>query len=64
MSRKATVIIEGNARQQERVIHELNKLVSEANREPELNVSLQSQQIDTMDSDVDVSDAFTDGGQK
>jgi len=61
MSRKATVIIEGNKRQQERMIHEINKLVSEANREPELTASLQTEHVDEDTMNVDA--AFTDGGQ-
>jgi hypothetical protein len=43
--KKAVVFLEGNQRQQEAFVHELNKLVSEANAQPELEASLQTEDI-------------------
>lgn len=49
MSKKATVILEGNNVQVEQCIHELSKLVSEANSQPELIATLQTEEVDNTD---------------
>jgi len=59
MSKKAVVIVEGNTKQTERLVHELSKLVSEANQQPELTASLQTESVDTSDDEV----VFTTGGE-
>lgn len=59
MSKKAVVIVEGNTNQTERLVHELTKLVSEANQQPELTASLQTESVETTDDEV----AFTTGGE-
>jgi len=43
--KKAVVFLEGNQRQQEAFVHELTKLVSEANAQPELTASLQTTDV-------------------
>lgn len=43
--KKATMIIEGNQHEVERVIHQLAKLNQEANRQPELTTSLQTEAL-------------------
>jgi len=43
--RKATIILEGNSRKQERFVHELKKAVSEADQEPELTATIQVSQV-------------------
>jgi malonyl CoA-acyl carrier protein transacylase len=50
--KQAQIVIEGNARQQDRVIHELQKLVSEANREPEVNVTMHTERVDTQSEEA------------
>lgn len=49
--KKAVIILEGNTRQRESFIHELNKLVSEANAQPELEASLQTEDIEQSEQD-------------
>lgn len=43
--KKATIILEGNEVAVQQAIHELNKLKSEANRQPELTATLQSESL-------------------
>lgn len=43
--KKATIILEGNEKQVESAIHELNKLRSEANRQPELTATIQTEAL-------------------
>jgi hypothetical protein len=59
--KQAKLIIDGNTRQQDRVVHELQKLVSEANQQPELDVSMQTEHVD-QDEPLEVETAF-DGGK-
>ena len=43
--RKATIIMEGNSRQIESMIHELNKIADEANAQPELTATMQTEDM-------------------
>jgi hypothetical protein len=43
--KKTTIILEGNEKQVESAIHELSKLKSEANRQPELTASMQTESL-------------------
>jgi len=43
--KKATIILEGNEKQVESAIHELSKLKSEANRQPELTATIQTEAL-------------------
>lgn len=52
-------MIDGNQKQQDRVIHELQKFVSEANREPEVDVTLHTEHVDT---DTEEGKPAFDGG--
>jgi len=58
--KKAVVYLEGNTRQQESFIHELSKLVSEANQQPELTASLQTIDVVTDPEGVE----FSRGGEE
>jgi len=50
--KKATMIIEGNELAVERLIHQLSKLNQEANRQPELTTSLQTEALPANDYDA------------
>jgi len=56
--KKAVVFVEGNTKQSEQFIHELSKLISEANAQPELTASLQTEQVETTGTDIDLDSAF------
>jgi len=43
--KKSVVFLEGNTRQVEEAIHSLNKFVSEANKQPELTATLQTEEV-------------------
>lgn len=47
--KKATIVLEGNSVQIESVIHELSKLQDQANKQPELVATLQTQELDDND---------------
>lgn len=49
MKKKATLILEGNSVQIEQCIHELQKLKSEANRQPELTATVQTEELPETD---------------
>jgi len=53
------LIVEGNTIQTQELEHELRKFVSKANKQPELDVSIQTEQVD--ESDMNLEAAF-DGG--
>lgn len=55
--KEATVIIEGNQHREDQVIHELQKLVSEANSMPEVDATLQTSHYES-DDGMDVDTAF------
>jgi len=57
--KRAKIIVDGNQKQQDRVIHELQKFVSEANREPEVDVTLHTEHVDT---DTEEGKPAFDGG--
>jgi hypothetical protein len=61
--RKAIITLEGNDRKQENAIHQLKKFVAEANREAELDATIQSERIEATETDVDVEQAFERAGQ-
>jgi len=43
--KKSTIILEGNEVAVEQAIHELSKLKSEANRQPELTATIQTESL-------------------
>jgi len=43
--KKATIIMEGNSIQIEQMQHELSKIVSQANKQPELTATMQSEEM-------------------
>lgn len=55
--RKAIITFEGTDKKQEQAIHELQKFVAEANGEPELAATLQSERVDES-AELDVDSAF------
>jgi len=59
--KKATLILEGNEVAVQQAIHKLNKLKSEANRQPELTVTLQSE---SLPEDSDYDQAFQSAANK
>jgi len=63
MSKKAVIIAEGNQKQTERLIHELQKLVSQANSEPELTASIQSESVESSEHSVTFASGTEHGGK-
>jgi hypothetical protein len=61
--RKATIILEGDTDSQERAIHELRKFVNEANSSDNLEATMQSERIETTETDMNVDTAFERAGQ-
>jgi len=59
--RKAIITFEGNDRKQENALHKLKKFVSEANEEPEIQATFQSERIE--ETNADVEQAFERAGQ-
>jgi hypothetical protein len=57
--KKTTLIIDGNTIQTQELEHELRKFVSKANKQPELEVSIQTEKVD--ESNINLEAAF-DGG--
>lgn len=47
--KKATIVLEGNSIAIEQCIHELQKLQDQANKQPELVATLQTQELDDND---------------
>jgi hypothetical protein len=60
--KKTTLIIDGNPTQEERVVHELQKLCSAANREPEVDVTIQTEHV--RETELSVETAFSGGGHE
>jgi len=58
--KKATIILEGNDVAIEQAIHELSKLKSEANRQPELTASMQTE---SLSDDSDYETGFESAGE-
>jgi len=50
--KKAVVFLEGNSRAIESAIHELSKLKDEANAQPELTATLQTEEVHAEDLEV------------
>jgi len=59
--KKATIILEGNTRKQERMIHELVKIVDEASQEPELTATIQTMEIPESDHEPHFEQGDTSG---
>lgn len=57
MAKRVTVVLEGNIRQEDKAIHEMNKLVDKADSQPELTASIQSESVDVDSQDVDFETA-------
>jgi len=44
--KQITIVLDGNSRKMESAFHELSKFCDEANAEPELSASIQSEMLD------------------
>jgi len=51
--KKAVVFLEGNSRAIESAIHELSKLTSEANAQPQLTATLQTEEVHSESLEVE-----------
>jgi len=58
--RKAIITLEGNDRKQEQAIHELQKFISEANREAELQATIQSERVEQSEIEAEFGRASND----
>jgi len=52
MAKRITVVVEGNPRQEDRAIHEMNKLVDKANSQPELSASIHTDTVDDSEDEI------------
>jgi len=59
--KKATIILEGNQHQADKTIHELTKLISQADSLPELSATLQTTDITDSEHEPHFTEGSTDG---
>lgn len=52
MAKRITVVVEGNTRQEDRTVHELNKLVDKADSQPELQATMQSETVQDSENEA------------
>ena len=60
MKKRFVVITEGNSRQIEQLEHQLNKLTDQANAQPELVATLQSERVEQTDTELNFSNEHHD----
>lgn len=52
MAKRITVVVEGNTRQEDRTVHEMNKLIDKANSQPELSATMQSETVQDSENEA------------
>lgn len=57
MGKKAIVFLEGNSRQVDLAIHELNKMLDKANSQPELTATMQTESVETQEKEIEFESA-------